>query len=95
MSLLHVERIGGLAGFGGTGSHVRSHGQVDEATLPASDKKAVEELFRSQARAEGSQVRDGFRYKISRVTPAGTETVEVPESVVPKTLIQYVKDELV
>jgi len=95
MSLLHVERIGGLAGFGGAGSHVRSHGQVDEAALPSSDKKAVEELFRSQGGAEASQVRDGFRYKISRVTPAGTETVEVPESVVPKTLIQYVKDELV
>jgi hypothetical protein len=95
MSLLHVERIGGLAGFGGAGSHVRSHGQVDEATLPAPDKKAVEELFRSQRGAEASQIRDGFRYKISRVTKAGTETVEVPESVVPKTLIQYVKDELV
>jgi hypothetical protein len=95
MSLLHVERIGGLAGFGGTGSHVRSRGQVDEGTLSPSDKKAVEELFRSQSSGKASQIRDGFRYKISRVTPAGTETVEVPESVVPKTLIQYVKDELV
>jgi hypothetical protein len=93
--MLHVERIGGLAGFGGTGSHLRSRGQVDEANLSASDKMAVEELFRSQEVAKSSKARDEFRYRISRVTPAGTQTVEVPESIVPKTLIQYVKDELV
>jgi hypothetical protein len=94
MPLLHVERIGGLAGFGGAGSHVRSHGQVDEATLSASDKRTLAEVFCSQGKAKVSQIRDGFRYRISRITTAGTETVEVPESLVPKALIQSVKDEL-
>ena len=96
--MLHVERIGGLAGFGGTASHIRSRGQVDEAALSDSDKKAVEELFRSQSsqkKAKTSQMPDAFRYRISRTTPAGAETVEVPESLVPKTLTQSVKDELV
>ncbi len=95
MPLLHIERIGGLAGFGGTRSHVRSHGQVDDSTLSAPDKRTVEELFRSPEEAKASQTRDEFRYRISRSTPAGTETVEVSESLVPKTLTQSVKDELV
>jgi hypothetical protein len=95
MPLLHIERIGGLAGFGGTRSHIRSHGQVDDSTLSDPDKRALEELFHSQAGAKPSQTRDEFRYRISRSTPAGTETVEVPESLVPKTLTQSVKDELV
>jgi hypothetical protein len=95
MPLLHVERIGGLAGFGGTRSHVRSRGQVDDAALSESDKKAIEELFRSQDGAKASQARDEFRYRISRTTPTGTETVEAAESLVPSTLKQCVKDELV
>ena len=97
MPLLHVERIGGLAGFGGAGSHIRSHGQVDDSTLSDSDKQAVEELFRSKPsrnKAKSSQARDAFHYRISRNTPSGTETVEAPESLVPKTLTQSVKDEL-
>jgi hypothetical protein len=95
MPLLHVERIGGLAGFGGTQSHIRSHGQVDDAALSDSDKRTVEELFHSPGRAKASQTRDEFRYRISRSTPAGTETVEIPESLVPRMLTQCVKDELV
>ena len=95
--MLHVERIGGLAGFGGTASHIRSRGQVDETTLSDSDKKAVEELFCSLPSKDKAkpQSPDAFRYRISRDTPAGTETVEVPESLVPKTLTQSVRDEFV
>jgi len=95
MPVLHVERIGGLAGFGGARSHVRSHGQLDAASLSASDQKAVEELFRSKSKATTSPMRDAFRYRISRSTPGGTETIEVPESLVPGKLTECVKDELV
>ncbi|MEO6787010.1 MAG: protealysin inhibitor emfourin [Chthoniobacteraceae bacterium] len=95
MATLHVERIGGLAGFGGARSHVRSHGQLDAAALSAAENQAVEALFRTHGKAEASQVRDGFHYRISRTTPSGTETVEAPESEVPPTLMQCVKDELV
>ncbi len=94
MATLHVERIGGLAGFGGTRSHIRSHGQIDAATLPAAEAKAVEALFQTHGQSEDSQVGDGFRYRISRVTSAGTETIEAPESAVPSMLMQCVKDEL-
>ena len=95
MSKLHVERIGGLAGFGGTRSHLRSQGEVDLGTLSAAERQAVESLFQSRGNAEPSQVRDGFLYRIARTTPGGVETIEVPEDVVPAAIRQCVKDELV
>jgi len=95
MSKLRVERIGGLAGFGGARSHLRSRGEVDLETLSAEDKRKVESLFQSQGSAQPSQVRDGFLYRIARTTPEGVETIEVPEAVVPSAISQCVKDELV
>jgi hypothetical protein len=83
--------------MGGTNSHVRSHGQVDDDALSSDDREAIETLFRSKekGRPKASEVRDGFRYKISRATAAGVETVEAPESAVPPILARCVKDELV
>jgi len=95
MSKLHVERIGGLAGFGGARSHLRSRGEVDLEMLSAEDQRAVESLFLSRGSAEPSQVRDGFVYRIARTTPGGVETIEVPEDVVPAAIRQCVKDELI
>jgi len=95
MSKLHVERIGGLAGFGGARSHLRSHGEIDLETLSAEDQRAVESLFQSRGSPEPSHVRDGFLYRITRTTPKGVETIEVPEDVVPAAVGQCVKDELV
>jgi hypothetical protein len=96
MAILQVERIGGLAGFGGGGSHLRSHGQVDLASLSSQEQEAVEALFQSdRKKTQSSKMRDGFRYKISRTTPSGTETVEAAESAVPPAIAQCVKDELV
>lgn len=95
MAILRVERVGGLAGFGGSNSRLRSQGQVDLAALSAQDREAVDALFRSGPETESSQLRDGFRYRISRTTLSGTETVEASESRVPTALAQCVKDELV
>ena len=95
MAGLHIERIGGVAGFGGVGSHLRSHGEVDMVKLSAEEQRAVESLFRSGGKAKPSPVRDGFVYRIARTTPGGVETIEVPEEVVPPAIRQCVKDELV
>jgi hypothetical protein len=95
MAKLHVERIGGLAGFGGHGAHVRSHGEIDTTGLSAAEQHAVDRLFQSKGKSKSSQARDAFRYRISRITPAGVETVEVPQEAVPAALSQCVKDELV
>jgi hypothetical protein len=95
MGMLQVERIGGLAGFGAGGSHLRSQGEVDMASLSSREQEAVEALFQSDPKTDSSQVRDGFRYKISRTTASGTETVEAAESAVPPAIAQCVKDKLV
>jgi hypothetical protein len=95
MAILHVERLGGLAGFGGTGARIRSHGEIDTAAFSPAELRAVESLFRSHGRAKASSVRDGFRYRISRTTSDGVETIEAPEAVVPEVLAQCVKDELI
>jgi len=95
MALLHVERIGGLAGFGGAGAHVRSLGQLDLDTLSAEEQRAVENLFQSKGKSKATPIRDGFSYRISRTTSGRTETIEASESTVPKSLTQCVKDELV
>ena len=94
MALLQVERIGGLAGFGGTGAHVRSVGQLDTDTLSSEERCAVENLFKSKGKAKASQIRDGFRYRISRTSSGRTETIVASEMAIPISLAQCVKDEL-
>jgi hypothetical protein len=94
MAILHVERIGGLANFGGARARVRSHGKVDTSVLSATERKVVESLFESRE-SEPLGVADGFRYRITRTTDAGTETVVAPESAVPATIASCVKDEFV
>lgn len=95
MAVLQVERVGGLAGMGMGGSHLRSKGQVDVKKLSAQERDAVEALFRRDSKTKSSKIADGFRYRISRTTPSGTETVEAAESAVPAAIAQCVKDELV
>ncbi len=95
MAMLQVERIGGIAGFGAGGSHLRSQGEVDMASLSSHEQEAVEALFQSDPKTDPSKMRDGFRYKISRTTASGTETVEAAESAVPPAIAQCVKDKLV
>lgn len=95
MPLLHVERIGGFAGFGGAAARVRSHGNMDVSSLSAAEQQAVEALFQKGGHAGTPPMPDEFRYKISRATPTGTDVIEAPESLVPAALVQCVKDELV
>jgi len=95
MALLQVERIGGLAGFGGAGAHVRSMGQLETDTLTPEEQRAVEDLLNSKGMAKAARICDGFRYRISRTLSGKTETVEAPEESVPTFLAQCVKDELV
>jgi hypothetical protein len=95
MSILHVEKLGGLAGFGGPRARIRSRGQVDTSALSAGDRKAVDALFQSRGVSEPSKGADEFRFRISRTTAAGTETIEAPETHVPAALASCVRDEFV
>jgi len=96
LSTVKIERVGGVGGFGGP--HLKSRGELPIAELSAADQAAVNTLFAGQRKgkargaAPNPQMRDGFSYRISRPTPNGTETVEVPESMVPAALLSSVRD---
>ena len=98
MGTVKIERVGGVGGFGGP--HLKSRGELPIAELTAADQAAVNALFagKSKGKARGAapnpQMRDGFSYRISRPTATGTETVEVPESMVPAKLLSSVKDSI-
>jgi hypothetical protein len=93
MTVLHIERLGGLPSIGTPRSPLRSCGEIALSELSRADRAAIEELFRNPPRAVPSAVRDGFRYRISRGVAA--ETVEVPESAVPAAVAACVKDTFV
>jgi hypothetical protein len=93
MDQLDVERLGGFAGFGTPGSHLRSLGQIDGSKLSPEDRQAVETLFTHPPPAS-AQKADGFRYKLTRQTDKGSQSVEVPEEHVPMAVRSSVKDEL-
>jgi len=95
MATLHIEKVGGLAGFGGARSHLRSRGQIDMEALSPADRRDVEILFQGGSANDLPRAADEFTFRISRTTAAGTETVEAPESRVPAALASCVKDELV
>jgi hypothetical protein len=95
MGTLKIERIGGLAGFGVPGSKLKSSGEQAISALSADDQASVEALFSDSKHQQGSeQMRDGFRYRISRLVNGKNQTVEVPESVVPSALKACVSDKL-
>jgi hypothetical protein len=95
LSILTIERLGGFGGIGLPGSRIRSRGTRPLAGLSAEAQAKIEELFRTKGQtAAKPPVADGFRYRITRQTPHGEETVEVPEAVVPAELQSSVKDEL-
>ena len=98
MGVLKVERLGGLAGMGLAGSHLRARGEIDPAHLSAADRKRVDALFAGAgqgAAAAASPVRDGFTYRLTRSGAAGEESVEIAESALPAAIAASVKDELI
>ena len=95
MNDLEIERLGGFAGFGGPGSPLRSRGALTFAELTPHVRSKVDQLFddpRSGAARQASP--DEFRYRITRTTPQGAQTIEVPESVVPDELQASVTNDL-
>jgi hypothetical protein len=91
---LQIERLGGLAGFGG--ANLKSRGEVAMSDLSPADRQAVEALFADKGKAPPVPrgAADMFRYRITRQTPSGPETIEVPEQAVPAALRDSVRDVL-
>jgi len=95
MAILQVEKLGGLANFGGAHARIRSHGQLDTEALSPRELQAVDSMFHGPRGSGAPAEPDGFRFRISRSTATGTETIEVPESRVPAVIASCVKDEFV
>jgi Emfourin len=93
MVLLNVERLGGFAGFGSPGSHLRSQGVVETVDLTPADQHALEVLFDNPP--GGDNPPDAFKYRMTRQTAQGLQTIEVPEQHVPTAVRAVVKDELI
>lgn len=94
MSIIHVERQGGLANFGGMGGKLKSRGQVDQAALSDTQREEIDLLFRVKDKRK-KLITDGMSYKITRTSASGSESVVAPEAEVPSFLVQCVKDEIV
>jgi hypothetical protein len=91
---IEVERVGGFAGFGGPGAHLRSRGHVELAKLSDGDRRAVDALFHARAAAPASGA-DGFRYRLTRNVTGRPESIEVASAALPAALRDCVRDELV
>jgi hypothetical protein len=102
MDRLQIERIGGFGGFGGpqggpSGApvHLKSRGELALSDLSPADRQAVEDLYDPQKVAPAHPgAADVFRYRITRQTAAGTQTIVVTENAVPVALRDSVRDVL-
>ena len=92
MGMLTIERLGGLAGFGG--ANLKSEGQLDFADLSSADQATIERLFEGAGKARPGNTADAFRYRITRLKNGRRQSIEAPESGVPQSLIASVKDTL-
>lgn len=93
MERLQIERLGGLGGFGGPGSRIKSKGEVGLSDLSATDRQTVADLFDKKTQVPAPKP-DAFRYRITRQTLGGAQTIEVPEEIVPPSLRDSVRDTL-
>lgn len=91
MDRLDVERLGGYAGFGGPGSHLKSKGTVDLKALPQADQDRIRELFRNPPSPTPSMP-DAFCYRLTHHTGSGAKTIEVAEQHLPQAVTNAVHD---
>ena len=92
MDTLKIERVGGFGGYGG--SHLKSRGEVAVADLSPADHAQIEKLFAGGDKSSAAGTADMFRYRITRKTPQGDQTIEVPGEMVPAALTSKLKDTL-
>ena len=94
---LLIERLGGLAGMGLPGSHIRSRAVVEAKTLSAEESRSVAALFatRPKAGAAAAKGADGFRYRLTLQRKDASQSIEVTEAALLLSLQQRVQDELI
>lgn len=97
MTIIYVERCGGLAGIGNKHSCIRSHGEINTSSLSSAEIKQIEQLF--DQKNISNQVKacpDQFKYQLMRQSQNGQmDKVEVQETELPSKVISCVKDEFI
>ena len=94
---LEIERIGGLAGMGLPGSHIRSHALLNGRDLSPAERASVAALFDAHANATGAAQAgaDFVRYRLTLHGDGGDREIEVPERDLLESLQSRVHDELI
>lgn len=91
---IDVERLGGLAGYGMPGGHLRSRCHVMAQGLSLADQVMLRDIFLHPVEAL-VQTRDAFRYSLTRQRHNRLHTVVVAEAAVPESILNCLRDELV
>jgi len=94
MGTVKIEKIGGFAGYGLPGSRIKSSGETAISALSPADQAWVETSFQKPPSQAVGNERDTHRYRITRTTNGGDQTIEVPEALVPHALKACVTDKL-
>jgi hypothetical protein len=87
---LTIERLGGIASFGGP--NLKSEGQLDSSDLSPDDQAKVEKLFEGGSVPPVKNTNDIYNYRVTRQKDGRSQTIEVPESLLPAALSSSVKD---
>jgi hypothetical protein len=82
-----IERRGGFAGL-------KASCTVDGDALDPDDRKTLEALLDSEEPLAGDPGADRYTYVVTRESPTGTTTREIPESVMPRTVASVVTAEI-
>lgn len=91
---LKIERLGGIAGIGSPRSKLRSIGEADLDSLSAEDRQQVEHLFARGGVKPSRLSPHMFRYRLTRITANGRQTIEAPEDDVPRSVVDHVHDDM-
>ncbi|MDT5273321.1 MAG: hypothetical protein QOG95_253 [Mycobacterium sp.] len=82
-----IERRGGFAGL-------KASCTVDGETLDPDDRETLEALLDSEEPLAADPGADRYTYVVTRESPTGTTTREIPESVMPRTVASVVTAEI-
>lgn len=82
-----IERHGGLAGL-------KARGTVDAAALDDKDKAALKDLFDRKKPLPRDPGADRYTFTVTHESETGSKTLEVPETLLPRSIAQAVKDQL-
>ena len=82
-----IERRGGFAGL-------KASCTVDSDALDPDDRETLEALLDSEQPLAADPGADRYTYVVTRESPTGTTTREIPESVMPRTVASVVTAEI-